>query len=74
MHDVHDDLSLLADYEIIHVAEHGRSKQPSVPSDTVRIEVEFGSPRGDRSESPASAYPRIPASYREVSDVSTGHD
>jgi predicted transcriptional regulator len=54
VHDVHDDLYLLAEYDIIHFEADGRAKQPYVPYDTVRIEVEFGQPRGDRSESPAS--------------------
>lgn len=53
VHDVHDDLHLLADYEIVHFEEVGRAKKPYVPYDTVRIEVEFGLPSG--SESPASA-------------------
>lgn len=53
VHDVHDDLHLLAEYEIIHFEEVGRAKKPYVPYDTVRIEVEFGLPSG--SESSASA-------------------
>ena len=55
VHDVHDDLHLLAEYDIVYFAADGRAKRPSVPYDTVRIEVEFGLPRGDGSESPASA-------------------
>jgi predicted transcriptional regulator len=55
VHDVHDDLYLLADYEVIHFESDGRSKRPYVPYDTVRIEVEFGLPRRDGSESTASA-------------------
>jgi len=55
VHDVHDDLHLLSEYEIIHFEENGRAKKPYVPYDTVRIEVEFGLPRGDGSESTASA-------------------
>jgi len=55
VHDVHDDLHLLAEYDIIHFEEDGRAKKPYVPYDTVRIEVEFGLPRGEGSESPASA-------------------
>ena len=54
VHDVHDDLYLLADYDIIHFEEDGRAKKPYVPYDTVRIEVEFGLPRDKESESPAS--------------------
>lgn len=55
VHDVHDDLHLLADYRIVHFQEDGRTKAPYVPYDTVRIEVEFGTPSSDGSESPASA-------------------
>jgi predicted transcriptional regulator len=54
VHDVHDDLHLLADYDIMHFEEDGRAKKPYVPYDTVRIEVEFGLPRGEGSESPVS--------------------
>ncbi|QLH77234.1 transcriptional regulator [Halosimplex rubrum] len=54
VHDVHDDLHLLAEYDIIHFETDGRAKKPYVPYDTVRIEVEFGLPRGDHSESAAS--------------------
>ncbi|MDX1747659.1 MAG: transcriptional regulator, partial [Halobacteriales archaeon] len=53
--DVHDDLYLLADYDIIHFEEDGRAKKPYVPYETVRIEVEFGVRRGKGSESPATA-------------------
>ena len=54
VHDVHDDLHLLAEYDIIHFEEDGRAKKPYVPYDTVRIEVEFGLPRGESSGSAAS--------------------
>ena len=55
VHDVHDDLYLMADYDIIHFKSEGRAKKPYVPYDTVRIEVEFGRSRGEESESAASA-------------------
>jgi predicted transcriptional regulator len=55
VHDVHDDLHLLAEYDIIHFEDDGRSKKVYVPYDTVRVEVEFGLPRGEESESTASA-------------------
>ena len=54
VHDVHDDLHLLAEYDVIHFEENGRAKKPYIPYDTVRIEVEFGLPRGEDSESAAS--------------------
>lgn len=55
VHDVHDDLYLLADYDIIHFEAEGRAKKPYVPYDTVRIEVEFGRSGREESESAASA-------------------
>ena len=51
VHDVHDDLHLLAEYDIVYFEEEGRAKKPYVPYETVRIEVEFGLPRGEGSES-----------------------
>lgn len=55
VHDVHDNLHLLAEYGIIHFETEGRAKKPYVPYDTVRIEVEFGLPNRESSESAASA-------------------
>ena len=55
VHDVHNDLHLLAEYDIIYFEEDGRAKKPYVPYDTVRVEVEFGLPRGEGPESTASA-------------------
>lgn len=55
VHDVYTDLHLLADYRIVHFRKAGRAKQPYVPYETVRIEVEFSSSTGDRSETTASA-------------------
>ncbi len=55
VHDVHDDLHLLAEYDIIYFDEDGRAMKPYVPYDTIRLEIEFGQPRGERSESHASA-------------------
>ncbi len=54
VHDVHNDLHLLAEYDIIHFEEDGRAKKPYVPYDTVRVEVEFGLPREEGSESAVS--------------------
>lgn len=55
VHDVHDDLHLLAEYDIVHFEEDGRAKKPYVPYDTVRIEVEFGRSSDEGSETIASA-------------------
>ena len=55
VYDVHNDLHLLAEHDIVYFEEDGRAKKPYVPYDTVRIGVEFGLPRGEGSESAASA-------------------
>lgn len=52
---VHDDLQLLSEYRIVHFHEDGGAKQPYVPYDTVRIEVELTKSLDDTSESEASA-------------------
>lgn len=38
---VHDDLTLLDEYHIVHFREEGGAKKPFVPYDTVTIEVEL---------------------------------
>jgi len=53
--DVHDDLHLLADYRIVHFADDGRAKKPYIPYETVRLEVEFGTPSEGQSDSSATA-------------------
>lgn len=55
VHDVHDDLHLLAEYRIVHFEEDGRAKKPYIPYETVRLEVELGSQSTDHSESSAPA-------------------
>jgi predicted transcriptional regulator len=52
---VHDDVQTLAEYRIVHFHEEGGAKQPHVPYDTVKIEVELSTSLGDGSESSASA-------------------
>ena len=52
---IHDDLQILSEYRIVHFREEDGAKKPFVPYDTVRIEVEFGLPDGEGSESAASA-------------------
>ncbi|MFB1066719.1 transcriptional regulator [Natrinema sp. H-ect4] len=52
---VHDDVQTLHEYRIVHFREAGGAKQPFVPYDTVKIEVELTKSLGDTSESPASA-------------------
>ncbi|GAA0271338.1 hypothetical protein GCM10009000_103940 [Halobacterium noricense] len=52
---VHDDLQILSEYRIVHFREAGSAKQPHVPYDTVKIEVELTTSVGDTSESSTSA-------------------
>ena len=52
---VHDDLQILSEYRIVHFREEGSAKQPHVPYDTVKIEVELNKSLGEGSESPAPA-------------------
>jgi len=52
---VHDDVQTLHEYRIVHFREEGGAKQPFIPYDTVKIEVELTKSLGDASESPASA-------------------
>jgi predicted transcriptional regulator len=52
---VHDDLQTLSEYRIIHFREEGTAKQPYIPYETVKIEVELSKSLGEGSESSASA-------------------
>ena len=58
VHDVHDDLHLLAEYEVIHFEADGRAKQPYVPCETVQIEVELG------QEDPPTPEPESPGDWQ----------
>lgn len=59
VHDIHDEIYLLAKYDIIHFEEDGRAKKPYVPYDTIRLEVEFGLSSSERSGLAASAWSLI---------------
>jgi len=52
---VHDDLQLLSEYRIVHFREEDGAKKPSVPYETISIEVELSVSVSDPSESGASA-------------------
>jgi predicted transcriptional regulator len=52
---VHDDLQILNEYRIVNFHEEDGAKQPYVPYETVRIEVELTTELDDSSESSASA-------------------
>jgi len=42
---VHDDLGVLAEYDIVHYEQDGRAKRPFVPYDTIEISLEISTPR-----------------------------
>jgi predicted transcriptional regulator len=50
---VHDDLHVLADYDIIHFEQAGRAKQPFVPYDTIEVNIEISTPHGTDDTAPA---------------------
>lgn len=52
--DVHEDVQLLAEYDIIQLQAEGRAKRPMVPYGEIRIEVRLSPPEGDDEESTAA--------------------
>jgi len=50
---VHDDLQVLAEYDIVHFESEGRAKRPFVPYDTIEITLEISRP--DRADDAAPA-------------------
>jgi predicted transcriptional regulator len=42
---IHDDLQVLADYDIVHFEQAGRAKRPFVPYDTIEISLEISKSR-----------------------------
>jgi predicted transcriptional regulator len=51
--DVHEDVSLLAEYGVVELRENGRAKRPVVPFDSIELSVELSLPResGDTNDS-----------------------
>lgn len=45
-----DDVNLLAEYEIVYFEQDGRAKQPYVPYETVKIEVEVDATTTDETD------------------------
>jgi predicted transcriptional regulator len=50
---VHDDLGVLADYDIVHFEQDGRAKRPFVPYETIEVTLEITSPDGVDDRTPA---------------------
>lgn len=51
--DVHEDVQLLAEYDIVHLESAGRAKRPVVPYGEIRIEVRLSPPEGDEESTAA---------------------
>lgn len=50
---VHDDLQILADYDILHFEQAGRAKRPFVPYDSIEISLEIPSTNSADDAAPA---------------------
>lgn len=50
---VHDDLGILAEYDIVHFEQAGRAKQPFVPYETIEVSLEISTPSGTDDVAPA---------------------
>lgn len=50
---VHDDLQILADYDIVHFEQAGRAKRPFVPYDTIEVSLEISTPGRTDDAAPA---------------------
>lgn len=50
---VHDDLQVLAEYDIVHFEQAGRAKRPFVPYDSIEVSLEISTPRPADDAAPA---------------------
>jgi predicted transcriptional regulator len=50
---VHDDLQILAEYDIVHFEQDGRAKRPFVPYETIEVNLEITTPSGTDDIAPA---------------------
>ncbi|GAA0277660.1 HVO_A0114 family putative DNA-binding protein [Halobacterium noricense] len=50
---VHDDLQVLADYDIVHFEQAGRAKRPFVPYDSIEVSLEISTPTSADDVAPA---------------------
>lgn len=50
---VHDDLQILADYDIVHFEQAGRAKRPFVPYDSIQVRLEISTPSPADETTPA---------------------
>lgn len=50
---VHNDLQVLAEYDVVHFEQAGRAKRPFVPYDTIEVNLEISTPRPADDTAPA---------------------
>jgi predicted transcriptional regulator len=50
---VHEDLQVLAEYDIVHFQRDGRAKRPFVPYDTIEVSLEISAPNSADDVVPA---------------------
>jgi len=50
---VHDDLQVLAEYDIVHFEQAGRAKRPFVPYDSIEVSLEISTPQSADDAAPA---------------------
>ena len=50
---VHDDLQILADYDIVHFEQAGRAKRPFAPYDSIQVRLEISTASPDDETTPA---------------------
>lgn len=50
---VHNDLQVLAEYDIVHFEQEGRAKQPFIPYDTIEVNLEISPPNHADDVAPA---------------------
>ncbi len=50
---VHDDLQVLAEYDIVHFEPDGRAKRPFVPYETIKVSLEISTPGSADDAAPA---------------------
>lgn len=50
---IHDDLQILADYDIVHFEQAGRAKRPFVPYDSIEVSLEISTSHSADDAAPA---------------------
>lgn len=50
---VHDDLQVLAEYDIVHFEQAGRAKRPFVPYESIEVSLEISAPHPSDDAAPA---------------------